>query len=274
MELQTNTHYPNNTWRYSILLAVVLGTLAFMMTRQPFGQDLAYHDFADKRTFFGVPNFFDVITNVPYLLVGLAGIRYCPKNYSLSFRPAWFILFIGVAMVGAGSAYYHLNPTNETLVWDRLPMTIGFMGLFVALLSEYVDVRLGRYLLLPALLIGFFSVLYWHWVDDLRLYFWVQGMPLLVVPLLVVLFKPKYSHQAMLLIALVFYVFAKVTEIFDREIFDVSQNFISGHSLKHLLSAFGILAVVSMLKKRTPLQESSTTRSPNSEELSCLKNRA
>ena len=124
MKLQTDTPHPNNAWRYVVLFAVVFGTLAFMMTRQPFGQDLAYHNFADKRTFFGVPNFFDVITNIPYLLVGLAGIRYCPDNHSLSFRPAWFTLFIGIALVSAGSAYYHLNPTNETLVWDRLLVII------------------------------------------------------------------------------------------------------------------------------------------------------
>lgn len=274
MKFKTHISRSDNAWRYAVLLFVVLGALVFMMTRQPFGQDLAYHNFADKRAFFGIPNFFDVVTNLPYLIVGLAGIKYCPDKYSLSYRPAWFTLFVGVAMVSAGSAYYHLNPTNETLVWDRLPMTIGFMGLFVALLSEYVDVRVGKYLLLPALLVGFFSVLYWHWVDDLRLYFWVQGMPLLVVPFLVVLFRPKYSHQAMLLSALGFYILAKIAEIFDREIFEVSQNFVSGHSLKHLLSALGVLAVMSMLKKRTPVQESSMAPSPGSEELTGLQNQA
>jgi hypothetical protein len=267
MNWHNNITQSSVAWRYAILLFVVLGTLVFMMTRQPFGQVLSYHDFADKRTLFGIPNFLDVVTNTAYLFVGLAGIRYCRDCAALSYRPAWITLFVGVALISAGSAYYHLNPTNETLVWDRLPMTVGFMGLFVALLAEYVDIRVGKYLFFPALIIGVFSVLYWGWVDDLRLYYWVQGIPLLIVPLLVFLFRPKYSHQAMLLIALGFYVLAKIAEIYDREVYEFSQNYLSGHSLKHLLSAAGILAIVSMLKRRSLLREPTAIDHPNSRSL-------
>src|SRR5512147_349874 len=147
-------------WRHALLLVVVAGSLAFMLSRQPFGQDPNYHYFADRRAFFGVPNFFDVISNIPFLLVGMAGISFCRENRLMTLRSAWLTFFTGVAIVSAGSAYYHGNPTNETLVWDRLPMTIGFMGLFVALLVEYVNARLGRFLLAPAILVGLSSVLY------------------------------------------------------------------------------------------------------------------
>jgi len=133
---------------------------------QPFGQNPDYHDFADRRAFFGIPNFFDVMSNIPFLLVGMAGMSFCFGNRLVSFRPAWLTFFAGVAIVSVGSGYYHWNPTNETLVWDRLPMTIGFMGLFVAVLAEYVSARLGRFLLVPALLMGLSSVFYWHWFDD------------------------------------------------------------------------------------------------------------
>jgi hypothetical protein len=112
-----------NGWRHAILMFVVLGSLAFMMSQAPFGQVLSYHDFADKRAFLGIPNFLDVMTNIPYLLVGLAGIKYTRESESLSFRPAWLTMFVGVALVSAGSGYYHWNPNNDTLVWDRLPMT-------------------------------------------------------------------------------------------------------------------------------------------------------
>lgn len=36
----------------------------------------------------------------------------------------WTCFYIGVAAVGFGSAYYHLQPNDSTLVWDRLPVSL------------------------------------------------------------------------------------------------------------------------------------------------------
>ena len=76
-------------------------------------------------------------------------------------------------LTGFGSAYYHLEPNNPTLVWDRLPMTIGFMSLFALIFAERIDDGLGRKLF-PWLVAGFASVLYWHLADDLRPYLLMQ----------------------------------------------------------------------------------------------------
>ena len=237
-------------WRHVLLLIIVIGSLVLVLSMQPFGQDPGYHDFGDQRTFFGSPNFFDVISNIPFLLVGMAGINFCYGNRSVSFRAAWLTFFAGVAIVSVGSGYYHWNPTNETLVWDRLPMTIGFMGLLIALLAEYVSAGLGRFLLAPAIIAGLSSVFYWHWFDDLRFYVWIQFFPLLTIPFLMMLFRPRYSHQWLLLVALACYMFAKLLEAYDREVFVLTQSFFSGHSLKHLLAALGCLSVLVMIKKR------------------------
>jgi hypothetical protein len=158
-------------WQHLLLGIVVVGSLALMLSQPPFGEDPSYHDFADQRTFFGVPNFFNVTSNIFFLLIGIAGLRFCLGSHLGRARGAWMVLFAGVAFVSIGSAYYHWHPGSETLVWDRLPMTIGFMGLFVALLGEYVSERLGESILVPALLLGFSSVLYWDWFDDLRFYY-------------------------------------------------------------------------------------------------------
>lgn len=241
-------------WRNLLTAAVVVGSLAVMLSLKSFGQNAEYHNFADKRAFFGVANFFDVVSNLAFLLVGIFGLKICLTNNLGNLRTAWIILFVGITLVSVGSAYYHLNPNNKTLVWDRLPMTVGFMGLFVALLGEYVGKKFGM-LLIPALFLGASSVFYWDWTDDLRFYIWVQIIPLLTVPLVMILYRAQYSHGWMLLAALGFYVLAKITELTDGQIFAFTQNLMSGHTIKHLLSAIGCLFIALMLQKRNLLQD-------------------
>lgn len=244
-------------WRHSLLFLIVIGSLAAVLSIDPISQDLAYHDFADKRPFLGIPNVGDVVSNLPFLLIGVAGVHFCVANRSLRPRSAWLAVFGGVAVVSAGSAYYHWLPTNGTLVWDRLPMSIGFAGLSVALLAEYVDARLNRYLLAPAILLGIGSVLYWHWLDDLRVYIWVQAIPLLIIPVVMLLFRPRFSHQWMLAVALACYVLAKVTEVLDGEVLSLTDHLFSGHSLKHVLAALGCLSLLAMLRARRPVGDGS-----------------
>jgi len=240
------------TWQHVILVVLVFGPMVGLLSLDPIPQNPEYHLFADTRQFFGIPNCFDVISNLLFLAVGIIGVQFCLRREIGIARTAWIILFVGVGLVSIGSAYYHWNPTNKTLVWDRLPMTIGFMSLFVALFSEHVDKRLARLLLFPALTVGIASVFYWYWKDDLRPYVWVQFVPLLTVPVLMILYRNNYgySHKWLLLIALFWYVLAKVTELYDLAIFDYTQGLVSGHSLKHLLAASGCYSILVMLHRR------------------------
>jgi hypothetical protein len=240
----------NPGWRHGVLAALVLGSLFLMLSLAPISQDPAYHSFADTRTFAGIPNFVDVLSNLPFLLVGGWGLRFCLRMEAGVVRTAWAVFFVGTAFVGVGSAWYHWNPANDTLVWDRLPMTIAFMGLFVALLGEYVSTRLATYLLAPAVLLGIASVLYWHWTGDLRPYVWVQFFPLLTVPAVMILFRSNYSHRWLLPAALGLYVLAKVAELNDLAIFRGTQELVSGHSIKHLLAAAGCYCILLMLQRR------------------------
>jgi len=250
---------------YSRQLLVVVSVavpLVLLFSRPPIRQPQEYYEFADRRVFLGIPNFFDVTTNLAFLLVGIAGLRFCFKNHWEGLRAAWITLFVGLASVSFGSSYFHWNPCDDTLVWDRVSLTIGFMGLVVAILGEYVSIRVGRFLLVPALFLGTASVFYWHWLDDLRFYLWIQLMPLLAIPVVMVLFRSGYSHQWFVVAALGCYVLAKITEIYDREIFIFTQRLISGHSLKHLLAALGCFALVVMLKRRQLLNARPCRRTP------------
>ena len=240
-------------WRHGVLLMFIFGSFIWVLTLAPIPQDQSYHAFSDTRVLLGIPNFLNVFSSVFFLVIGLLGIQLCAHRDLGSAKKAWLIFFVGVALVGLGSAYYHWSPDNTTLVLDRLPMTIGFMALLVALLSEYVDPRLSNiFLLLTSLLLGAATVLYWHWTDDLRFYVWIQFMPLVVLLLLVSLFKSAYAQQRMILLLLLCYLLAKITELYDTEIFRATNDLVSGHTLKHCLASVSCYVVLLMLRKREP----------------------
>ncbi len=237
-------------WRHGLLIFIVAGWLIHCLPGPPEPQDPAFHDFADQRLFLGIPHFADVTSNLPFLLVGVAGLWLGQRGRLTGAGVARPVFFAGVALVSVGSAYYHWRPDNGSLVWDRLPMTVGFMAMLAALLGESVNEKLGRHLLFPALLIGFSSVLYWHRYDDLRFYRWVQQMPLLVILVLLAFFRSRYSHQWLMLVAMGCYLLAKLSESHDREVLSFTQGVIGGHALKHLLAAACCGVIVEMVRRR------------------------
>jgi hypothetical protein len=134
-------------------------------------------------------------------------------------------------------------------------MTLGFMGLLAAAISERVSIDAGVKLLAPLLFLGLFSVVLWHASEvmgqgDLRLYLGVQFGSLLVVLMLIMLFRSRYTHSGLMTLALVIYAAAKLLESYDRQVFR-ALGFISGHSLKHLVAAVAVIAILIMLLRRT-----------------------
>ncbi len=248
-----NATLSESRWRYFLLALVAIGSVALMLSSPPIGQDPHYHEFADRRAFFGIPNFWDVVSNIPFLLVGIAGLRFCLGHELRSGKSAWIVLFAGVVLVSVGSSYYHWDPQDATLVWDRLPITITFMGLLVAVIAEYLSARLARVLLVPMLLLGLASVLYWRAFGDLRFYLWVQLIALLAIPLIIVLFRARYARRWLLLAAFGWHALAKVSELYDREFFALTGNLFSGHSFKHILAAMACFTILWMLRTRKPL---------------------
>src|SRR5207342_2890203 len=139
-------------------------------------------------------------------------------------RNAYVALCIGVLLVGFGSSWYHLAPSNQSLLWDRLPMTVAFMALFSMLLDERDVLGPGTPTLWPLLIAGIGSVAYWRWSEwqgagDLRRYVLVQFLPILLIPLILLLFTGKYLSGRLLLVALGLYFAAKLLEYFDRQIY-------------------------------------------------------
>jgi hypothetical protein len=252
------------TWRILLLVGLGLAAAGGLFSRPPLPQDLAYHRFADQRRWLGLPNFADVASNLPFLVVGLLGIRFVvrrnnvrPDGPFLTAAERWpyLLFFLGIAGTACGSAYYHLAPDNARLVWDRLPMAVAFMALFCAILSERLCPTLGKWLLGPAVLAGVGSVLYWARFDDLRPYYFVQFFPMAALPPLVLLFPPRYTGTRWLLAALACYVLAKVCEHpYDATIYRALGETVSGHTLKHLLAALAAYCLLRMLHSRRAAQ--------------------
>jgi hypothetical protein len=251
----------NRTARILCLVLITAATALVVAALPRIPQDPAYHNFADQRSFLGVANAFDVLSNIPFLLVGLFATWFLlhPQSKALFTTNAerWLfaLFFIGAAFVGIGSGYYHIAPNNDTLVWDRLPMTLGFMGLVSALLAERIGPKAGLVSAPPLLLLGLASVIYWklsesHGHGDLRFYAFVQYFPLILVPLLLWLFPARYTRSLDYLGVLGFYIAAKLAEHFDRFIFSLT-HVVSGHTLKHLLAAGAVAWIFRMLLKRT-----------------------
>ena len=241
------------SWRYILLIAVIAGSFAAVLALKPIPQPSWYHDFADRRNIAGVPNFFDVVSNVPFLIVGIMGLSYCLRNREEA-RASWIVFFLGVGLVFFGSVYYHIAPGNATLFWDRLPMAMGFMALLVGLLSEQAGGKTEKYFLLPAVLLGLGSVIYWGIFDDLRFYIWVQAAPLLTLPLALLLFRSFYDKRGLLIAALAGYLLAKVFEVYDRQVYSLTGEILSGHTLKHLFAALGCCFIYKMLKTRSRIE--------------------
>lgn len=226
-----------------VFFGLVAASLGGLLLLPAIPQDQSYHQFADQRTLVGIPNFWNVVSNLPFLAVGAAGLWRCRGD------PATIVLFLGIFLTGIGSSYYHWNPNDGTLFWDRLPMTLSFAAILALAVEERVNARAGAILLWPALAIGLFSLLLWRWTDDLRLYFWVQFFPGLAVLWLFLLYPPKYTGTYYWITAAALYALAKVFEFSDDAIYTVGY-FLSGHTLKHLAAAAACFAILRYFQTR------------------------
>jgi hypothetical protein len=247
-----------------VAFTIALGATAALAPRIP--QPQSYHDFADQRRWLGIPNFGDVASNLLFALGGAWGLiflfRKSEQERFIDPRERWayLLVFLGLLLTAFGSSFYHLAPDNARLVWDRLPMTLAFMGLVSAMISERVSVPAGFYLLPVLVLIGVGSVVVWWYSEvrgagDLRFYAAVQVYAVLILPVLLLL-PPRYTRGLDFAVVFCFYALAKSFETADRQIFSLDRHAMSGHTLKHLAAGAAGFWILRMLKKRQPVQTS------------------
>jgi hypothetical protein len=243
---------------HALLTVTLLIVVAVFLFVDPYPQPQSYHAFADDRTLFGVANFWNVATNAVFLVPGIAGLLMLRSadhpGILPGLNPAYHILFTGILLTAIGSAWFHLAPNNHTLFWDRLPMTIAFMSLAAIIVGEHVSESLGRRLLWPLLAIGAASIFYWDWSEshnagDLRLYGLVQFLPMLLIPVLLLMYRSVFDRTGFIWIVFLLYALAKVFEQLDGRVYNLGE-LLSGHSIKHVIAAIGPLVLIDGINKR------------------------
>lgn len=248
------------------LLLPAAVAIVLWLTVPPFAQPQGYHHFADTRGLAGIPNAGDTLSNLAILLVGMSGlacllhptVRRGGRAFVHSGEALpYLVFFTGCALVGLGSAWYHLAPDNLRLFWDRLPMSLTFMAMLAGVIGDRVNPALARRTLPVLLLLGAAGAGHWIWTEtsgagDLRLYLATQAVPIASVLLLIALCPCRYTRGRDVLVAIGWYGLALVAENLDRPILALT-GLLSGHTLKHLLAATAMAWVLRMLLLRRPL---------------------
>lgn len=229
----------------SIFCISILLSLVVILGFSPITQPQDYHNFAEQRNILNIAHFGDVVSNLSFIIVGILLLGKIPKWDAFELYKDQVLLFKGLAYsciaLGFGSGYYHLNPTNPTLAWDRATMVLGFAVIFYDSCVRY-DIFCKRNafpnaLITTALFLG--TVVFWVVFDRLEPYVFVQFFTMFV---LVVLAVKNYKEipSGHLFNMFFWYALAKVFENQDKVIFALTRETISGHTLKHIAYAIAL----------------------------------
>ncbi|MBO43075.1 MAG: alkaline phytoceramidase [Rhodospirillaceae bacterium] len=251
-----------NKEKISILVGILIVLMVGALLLEPLPVDPNYHKFAARRSIWGIPNFSDVVSNLPFGIFGLMGLWLVFGSsgrtiFETRYHAVPYVIFFGaVSAITIGSSYYHWAPANGPLFWDRVPIAIAFMGLFAAFLADRIGQKMGVFCFMPSLIVFASGSLLWDLSHigqggDLRFYALVQIYPIITLPLLCWLFpKSHYTTTKHMLLMVGWYVLAKILEVLDHSIYALLGGVVSGHSLKHLVASMAVFTVILMLKSR------------------------
>lgn len=234
---------------------VVGGLLHFAY---PLIQPADYHHFADTRLICGVHNGADVLSSLAILAASLVNWRWCWRQRASDAvqMPGMLTVSLGFVMAAAGSAVYHLRPTDATLVWDRLPMTVIFAGI-LAMLYTSVTARTVLWSQLASLVAAaMLTALIWARSGELWPYALLQYGGLAAVVGFTI--SRKVANPSGWWALICWYGVAKLFEMFDASIWVATDHVLAGHSLKHIACGAAGIALLGIVK---PLRSSESSTS-------------
>ena len=242
-------------WLEAALLAAVLALLALALWGPVLHDHPHQHGFADQRTLWGIPCALDVLSNLPFALAGAWGLvllgRVRPGARDAATRATAGLFCAGLLLTAAASSWYHWQPDNAGLLWDRLGMAVAFAGMLGLAAAQRVSPRAGSATALVALAAGPLAVLWWAHTSNLLPWAVVQLGGMLLVLSLACLPQRAGPLALRLGAVIAWYGAAKLLELGDHAVFEATGQWVAGHSLKHLAAAAAAWPVLRALHSVT-----------------------
>lgn len=215
----------------------------------------AFHRYADARALFGIPNAGDVLSNLPFVVIGLLGLFAARKVDGLP-RGLVALFFAGILGIGLGSGAYHAYPGDATLAFDWLPIVLALAWLSALLLADRVDLNAGRVAAVVLPLAAAASVAWW-WGGggtsdggDMRWYAFLQLLFVVLVPVILFLYPRGRLERGPLLLGVACFVAARLVHSADQSVLEATG--VSGHTMKHLIAALAAYFVLVAVKRACP----------------------
>jgi hypothetical protein len=195
--------------------------------------------------------FVNVITSVPFVVTGVAGVLRSRCGLIRCAPGLYFAVGFSFILVGLGSCFYHWSPSLNHLLWDRLPIALSL----AAIASAVTDIRwkgLGTVLLCPAIAVAVFAVLYWYETssrghEDIRPWAFVQVAAVIWIAAAALPAASPIDHAMRTILGV--YAGGRICEFFEQTIYRYA-GFDLGHPIKHLLLAWAALLILRALRPK------------------------
>jgi hypothetical protein len=235
-----------------LLLAILL-LIAIAIFGPSVLQPVHQHDFANQRFLGHLPFAADVLSNLPFALWGIYGLKclgFVPKNNSFSKQAMALaaLFFAGLVITAVASTWYHMQPNNDGLAIDRLGMTVAFAGLLGLAAADRASLRAGALLSALVLILGPMSI--WVWTASGNVLPWLVLQFGGMVLILWLATRPSVKGALAIRwgVVILIYAAAKLLELADHAVYDFTSQLLSGHSLKHIVASFAAWPVVAALR--------------------------
>lgn len=241
-----------NLSRLETTLALLCTALLVLAAAGPaVSQPADFHAYADQRALWGLPYAMDVLSNLPFALGGLAGVwmlwRAPVGALSKMERAMAALFFVGLLLIALGSSWYHLRPDDAGLAIDRYAMAIAFAGLLGLGVASRISERAGAALGLLALVLAPLAVYAWAATGNVLPWGVVQVGGMVLVLWLALLRPRPGALNVRWLAVLAFYGVAKLFELNDHAVYELTGQWASGHTLKHLVASLAAWPVLSAI---------------------------
>jgi hypothetical protein len=246
--------------RNEMLLGLACTVLLVVALAGPHvAQPAHIHDYADQRAVWGIPCALDVLSNLPFALMGALGLfqlarlpRQAPDRAQ---RLCAGLFFAGLLVTALGSSWYHLRADDPGLAVDRIAMSVAFAGLLGLLAATRISGRSGIALAIALLVLAPLSVLAWLLTGNVLAWAVVQFGGLLLVLLLPATVPPlPGALDVRWILVVAAYALAKLFELADHVVYAATGELLSGHTIKHVAAALAAWPVLAAIAQRADRQ--------------------